>query len=353
MSLGLSPLPGDSAFNTPIISLDYTVNESAKENQYMNSSRKYNKKRYQSKLCGLNSSIYCYSKTKPEERLKYFLPDWFNQSYVCDYGCHRGDFAFKLFELFHLKINRLDGIDVRKNCILNAQHMQREKYRCEIIRRMKSKSFDAIDYSKINFKMSNWVKDNETFQYEESEYDIIIALGVTKLVHLYYGDIGLEKFLRRSCHRLKPGGHLIVELQSRAKYIESVKDIGKPFIVKNFKNIKIQPDKLEPLLASVGFPYCCKINTKQWNKNGPGDILLCTKPIGTTPVPIRDTNTTEMMLKYTYVTPVESDPLAANNPPPVIYNPGSSELLATGDCTIYPILHTDNTDQLPDSTISD
>ena len=92
------------------------------------------------------------------------------------------------------------------------------------------------------FRRQNYVctMDEEVEQTQE-EYDVILALSITKWIHLNWGDIGMKSeiavfivgiynfvfsdFFLRAFKNLRPGGRFIVEPQEFSTYWKRAKTL--------------------------------------------------------------------------------------------------------------------------------
>lgn len=53
---------------------------------------------------------------------------------------------------------------------------------------------------------------------QREEYDVILALSISKWIHLNWGDEGLKRTFRRIFLQLRPGGKLVLEPQEWSSY---------------------------------------------------------------------------------------------------------------------------------------
>lgn len=56
-----------------------------------------------------------------------------------------------------------------------------------------------------------------------AEYDVILALSLTKWVHLNWGDAGIQRFFQKVYAHLRPGGKFILEPQPFSSYSKKKK----------------------------------------------------------------------------------------------------------------------------------
>ncbi len=226
---GLSPLRGDSRYNTPALSVNNERNgaspavgaaltaglgqpscqqanrqKSRPPRGRGNFPRGYRRNRRQGQRLPITGNYPdYYSRRDPGERIQILMPEWFTNSAVADYGCHNGTFIFRVLENFP-DVQKIDAFDCDPELIQNAKNMQRERMRW------------GIKYDRINFQVADWGESTSTD--DEPTYDTILAFSVTKWIHLNYGDAGLMRFFRRIFNLLKPGGRLLLEPQPRSSY---------------------------------------------------------------------------------------------------------------------------------------
>eukprot|EP01133_Synstelium_polycarpum_P000436 gene436-520_t len=87
---------------------------------------------------------------------------------------------------------------------------------------------------------------------KEASFDIILALSVSKWIHLNWGDEGIKKFFLKIHRLLKPDGCFILEPQEFKGYKR--RKFLSPNIKQNYENIKLKPnDFINYLTKEVGF----------------------------------------------------------------------------------------------------
>lgn len=103
----------------------------------------------------------------------------------------------------------------------------------------------------VHFVCGNFISDDCPL--EQDKYDVILALSITKWIHLNWGDDGIKKFFQKVHSYLKDGGCLILEPQPFSSY-KRKKRLTET-IHKNYNSIQLQPSKFHDYLmsAEVGF----------------------------------------------------------------------------------------------------
>ncbi|KAH8116145.1 Bin3-domain-containing protein [Phellopilus nigrolimitatus] len=102
----------------------------------------------------------------------------------------------------------------------------------------------------VSFRTADWVKDGVLE--DRDEYDVVLALSITKWIHLNDGDDGLKKFFRRAYAVLKPGGAFVLEPQEWETYSKAKRMDAR--LKENAKGICLRPSDFERILRrEIGF----------------------------------------------------------------------------------------------------
>jgi 7SK snRNA methylphosphate capping enzyme len=102
----------------------------------------------------------------------------------------------------------------------------------------------------LTFKTQDWM-DSSIAEGDNEEYDVILALSITKWIHLNHGDDGVKSFFQRVFSFLSPGGLFLLEAQgwdgySKAKRMSEA-------LKQNFKTLHLRPEDFHELLIKLGF----------------------------------------------------------------------------------------------------
>ncbi|ORZ13951.1 Bicoid-interacting protein 3-domain-containing protein [Absidia repens] len=100
----------------------------------------------------------------------------------------------------------------------------------------------------ISFEAGDWL----TMDIKEQHYDTILALSITKWIHLHRGDQGIKAFFQRIYQSLKKGGVFILEPQLFTTYERRTKSSKE--MSKVFESIKFKPEDFHDyLMGDIGF----------------------------------------------------------------------------------------------------
>lgn len=211
--------------------------------------------------------------TEEDHRLGCMRREWFEGKDVLDIGCNVGHMTLTIGQRFYPR--KVVGIDIDHTLIAAA--------RKNIRNHMSNKSTDVQKYplsnpvnygpisapavsnnsqspafpANVAFMQENYVlESDELVDLQHEEYDVIMALSLTKWIHLNFGDNGLKRFFRRIFKHLRPGGRLILEPQPWSSY-KKKKKVSED-IHKTFQGIQMKPAQFSDYLLSreVGFTTC-------------------------------------------------------------------------------------------------
>ncbi|KAK3105248.1 hypothetical protein FSP39_020775 [Pinctada imbricata] len=206
-----------------------------------------------------------------DQRLICFKKDWFEGKDVLDIGCNVGHITLAIGKDFQPR--KIVGLDIDKKLIKAARknvryYMSDQSNQTEKFPVSSSLNFGPIeappvcDQNRRNFPKNvmfiqgNYVlEDDELLELQKEEYDVILALSLTKWIHLNSGDVGLKRFFKRIYRHLRPGGKLVLEPQPWSSY-KKKKNLTED-IHKHFQSIQLKPAQFSDyLLREVGFSTC-------------------------------------------------------------------------------------------------
>lgn len=249
--------------------------------------------------------------TEDDQRLVSFKKDWFEGKDAIDIGCNVGHVTLAIAKEMHPR--KIVGIDIDSSLIAAARKNVRHYISKENIGNGSFPISNTLSYGPIAappvndagsnpkfpnnvlFVQGNYVLEREELlELQKEAYDIILALSLTKWVHLNFGDDGLKRMFKRIYRQLRPGGRLILEPQPWSSYKKKKKLT--PEIFENFKRISFKPEQFSDYLLSkeVGFSTCEVVDTPfNKSKGFRRTIQLFTKAETAANSPKQDTTTSQ------------------------------------------------------------
>lgn len=221
---------------------------------------------------GNYSKYYGYRLADLEEdtRFQCLKKHWFEGKSVLDIGCNIGHITLTIAKRFEPA--KIVGIDIDPNLLgvarKNIRHYMDEMEAGKAEKNKYPPSFKHI-YGPLSapatqlepcrfpknvvFQQANYVLcDDNLLDAVQPEYDVILALSVTKWIHLNWGDAGLKRVFQRIFRNLHPGGCFIMEPQEIGSYKKRRKLT--PEIWANYQAMQFHPDAFSDyLIKEVGF----------------------------------------------------------------------------------------------------
>ncbi|KAK3593258.1 hypothetical protein CHS0354_012348 [Potamilus streckersoni] len=206
-----------------------------------------------------------------DKRLQSLKLEWFEGKDVLDIGCNVGHLTLAVAKSFHPR--KIIGIDIDPHLISVARKNIRHYISSSKIDTPKFPVSSSLNFGPIAappvdrsiatfphnvmFMQGNYVLESDSLlEFQKEKYDTILALSLTKWIHLNWGDSGLKRVFKRIYRQLRPGGQLVLEPQSWSSYKKKKKLTEA--IHKNFQSIQLKPDQFKEYLLSkeVGFTSC-------------------------------------------------------------------------------------------------
>ncbi|EPX72503.1 Bin3 family protein [Schizosaccharomyces octosporus yFS286] len=205
-----------------------------------------------------------------DSRLEALPKDLFENTSVLDVGCNNGTITTQVASLFSVKYAL--GIDIDSILIKKAEkHLEFVASRigpsnddCPMISRYNFYPISSIKkFSRIQTKFQEPLNEegfphNVQFQavdiqkwYPKKRFQTILALSVTKWIHLNGLDEGLLNFFKNMHAALETDGALIIEPQSWDSYLKAAKK--NIIFERSLSKIRIRPENFPEILEQTGF----------------------------------------------------------------------------------------------------
>ena len=227
---------------------------------------------------------YRHSSTdKIDSRLLMLKREWFEGSRVLDIGCNAGLVSIEIAQ--HFNPISVEGVDIDPSLIRKArQNLRLKASRCSAQNPGDTEYFpesclDAFGITPIvhpetpssafphnvTFRAGNWMHEPNPST-DEGRYHVILALSVSKWIHLNEGDDGIKKFFRRVFNSLLPGGLFILEPQPIESY---PKKTSTKLMRHNFESMELRPETFpEYLLGEIKFSDIESLGTSRNERKG-------------------------------------------------------------------------------------
>uniref|UniRef100_A0A8R1TK82 RNA methyltransferase n=1 Tax=Onchocerca volvulus TaxID=6282 RepID=A0A8R1TK82_ONCVO len=216
-----------------------------------------------------------------DPRMKVLKKEWFEKKSVLDIGCNVGYLTLSIAKEYQPR--NIVGIDIDAHLVgvarKNIRHYCDKDvpivggFPASFAQRYGPVSAPSTTFSikfpdNIWFRCENYVLEkDELLDAVKEEYDVIMALSITKWIHLNWGDVGIKRFFKRVYRHLRPGGLFILEPQNfetykkRAKLTKDINEI--------YKTIEFMPNAFqEYLIVDIGFDFCQHIDPPKAHTKG-------------------------------------------------------------------------------------
>ena len=230
---------------------------------------------------------YRLSSTEMDPRLECLEKSWFMDKTVLDIGCNAGNVTMDI-SLF-LGAKSVVGVDIDPLLIKKARSQLCTKYSLM--------HEDQVDYfplsavlefghlhlpktshafpGNVEFRLGDWIHEPMPAN-DEDRFDVLLALSITKWIHLHGGDGGIKYFFQKCIASLKPGGKLIVEPQPFETYEKRAHLTTK--MLQHYNRIRFKPEQFVNHLVQNGLVHLKTVYPEQKTKGFQRPIHVLEKP---------------------------------------------------------------------------
>ena len=197
-----------------------------------------------------------------DPRLTNLKSDLFKGKDVLDIGCNSGFFSIDLALLY--APNSLLGIDIDPSLIRKAKnhlYLKASMFKNNELDyfpqscprehgTLPYQTFDTAFELKtsIKFRCSDFIQEP---LHPDIKYDVVMAMSITKWIHLEYGDAGIRLFFTKCYQSLRNGGVFILEPQAFETYKKKIKlDKG---LQETYASLSLRPNDFQTILEETGF----------------------------------------------------------------------------------------------------
>ncbi|KAI9203377.1 Bicoid-interacting protein 3-domain-containing protein, partial [Polychytrium aggregatum] len=226
--------------------------------------------------------------TRIDPRLLLMDPSWFAGKRILDIGCNAGMVSLQL-AMYYLP-RHVQGIDIDPSLIRKANHDLAA--RLSLAQHLIHPATDPLDRdydyfpqscslfhgplkpihthgeadpsgsapdppilpfpANVSFRCGNWLTEPIPHASICPRFDVILALSITKWIHLNGGDTAIKHFFTKIYQSLNRGGRFILEPQPWHNY--KIRKGLSPEILANYRSIQLLPDGFDEYLRTqVGF----------------------------------------------------------------------------------------------------
>ncbi|KAL1921984.1 uncharacterized protein VTP21DRAFT_10626 [Calcarisporiella thermophila] len=210
-----------------------------------------------------------------DPRLRLMQRAWFEGRKVLDIGCNSGILTIDV--AIHFQPSQILGVDIDPSLVRKAErNVQLQYSTLKPPRKCNSAETESEDElqvgyfpismpllfgtiplpgencgfpGNITFRCTDWVENEDE---DKEAFDVVLALSITKWIHLNKGDTGIKRFFKKAYSVLQPGGMFILEPQlwktyaKRSKINQNMTD--------NYRRTQFYPYQFrEYLLNEIGF----------------------------------------------------------------------------------------------------